>query len=82
MDLQLDGKLALASGSMAGIGYAIARTLAQEGASVVVNGRTQAGVDEAVDRLLAETQGSASSSPRPSKTFAMKTGSASSRSRS
>ena len=33
MDLQLDGKLALVSGSTAGIGFAIARTLAQEGAA-------------------------------------------------
>jgi NAD(P)-dependent dehydrogenase (short-subunit alcohol dehydrogenase family) len=57
MNLQLDGKLALVSGSTAGIGYAIARTLAEEGASVVVNGRTQAGVDEAVDRIRAETHG-------------------------
>ena len=44
MDLQLDGKLALVSGSTAGIGYAIARTLAQEGAHVIVNGRSQAAV--------------------------------------
>ena len=47
MDLQLKGKLALVSGSTAGIGYAIAHTLAQEGASVIVNGRSQAAVDEA-----------------------------------
>ena len=33
MDLQLKGKLALVSGSTAGIGYAIAHTLAQEGAA-------------------------------------------------
>jgi NAD(P)-dependent dehydrogenase (short-subunit alcohol dehydrogenase family) len=57
MDLQLKGKLALVSGSTAGIGYAIARTLAQEGASVIVNGRSQAGVDEAVDRIRSETGG-------------------------
>jgi NAD(P)-dependent dehydrogenase (short-subunit alcohol dehydrogenase family) len=55
MDLQLKGKVALVSGSTAGIGYAIARTLAQEGARVVVNGRTQAGVDEAVQRIRSET---------------------------
>jgi NAD(P)-dependent dehydrogenase (short-subunit alcohol dehydrogenase family) len=58
MELQLNGKLALVSGSTAGIGYAIAHTLAQEGASVIVNGRTQSGVDEAVDRIRAETRGS------------------------
>mgnify|MGYP003340283072 CR=1 FL=1 len=57
MDLQLAGKLALVTGSTAGIGYAIARTLAQEGASVIVNGRTQAAVDEAVNRIRTETGG-------------------------
>jgi len=57
-DLQLDGKLALVSGSTAGIGYAIAHTLAMEGASVIVNGRTQAAVDEAVERIRSETNGS------------------------
>ena len=57
MNLQLEGKLALVSGSTAGIGYAIAHLLAQEGASVIVNGRSQAGVDEAVERMRAETQG-------------------------
>jgi NAD(P)-dependent dehydrogenase (short-subunit alcohol dehydrogenase family) len=55
MDLQLDGKLALVSGSTAGIGYAIARTLAEEGARVIVNGRTQAAVDEAVERIASDT---------------------------
>jgi NAD(P)-dependent dehydrogenase (short-subunit alcohol dehydrogenase family) len=57
MDLQLDGKLALVSGSTAGIGYAIAQTLAREGARVIVNGRTQAAVDEAVTRMRSETRG-------------------------
>ncbi len=57
MDLQLDGKLALVSGSTAGIGYAIARTLAQEGARVIVSGRTQSAVDEAVALIRAETRG-------------------------
>ncbi|OWY27032.1 SDR family NAD(P)-dependent oxidoreductase [Herbaspirillum robiniae] len=59
MDLQLEGKLALVSGSTAGIGYAIASTLAREGATVIVNGRTQASVDEAVERIRAETGGQA-----------------------
>ncbi|SHM31026.1 SDR family NAD(P)-dependent oxidoreductase [Rhizobacter sp. OV335] len=58
MDLKLNGKLALVSGSTAGIGYAIAHTLAQEGARVVVNGRTQSTVDETVARMRSETGGS------------------------
>ena len=57
MDLQLKGKLALVSGSTAGIGYAIAQALAREGARVIVNGRTQAAVDEAVTRMRSETRG-------------------------
>lgn len=48
MDLQLKGKRALVTGSTAGIGLAIAQALAHEGANVVVNGRTQARVDEAI----------------------------------
>jgi NAD(P)-dependent dehydrogenase (short-subunit alcohol dehydrogenase family) len=51
MDLQLDGKLALVSGSTGGIGYAIAESLANEGAHVIVNGRTSARVDRAVQKL-------------------------------
>jgi NAD(P)-dependent dehydrogenase (short-subunit alcohol dehydrogenase family) len=39
MDLELKGKRALISGSTAGIGLAIATTLAREGARVIVNGR-------------------------------------------
>ena len=41
MDLQLGGKIALVSGSTAGIGNAIATSLAREGASVIVNGRSR-----------------------------------------
>lgn len=57
MDLQLTDKVALVTGSTAGIGFAIAHTLAREGATVIVNGRTQAAVDEAVNRIRTETQG-------------------------
>src|SRR6186997_59193 len=48
MDLQLTDKLALVTGSTAGIGLSIAKTLAAEGARVIINGRTQARVDEAI----------------------------------
>jgi hypothetical protein len=48
MNLQLDGKTALVTGSTGGIGLAIATALAKEGAAVIVNGRTQERVDEAV----------------------------------
>jgi NAD(P)-dependent dehydrogenase (short-subunit alcohol dehydrogenase family) len=51
MDLQLNEKTALVTGSTAGIGYAIADALAAEGAAVVVNGRTQARVDDAIKSI-------------------------------
>jgi NAD(P)-dependent dehydrogenase (short-subunit alcohol dehydrogenase family) len=51
MDLQLKDKQALVTGSTAGIGYAIAEALAREGASVIVNGRTQQRVDQALSKL-------------------------------
>ncbi|MGO9421881.1 SDR family NAD(P)-dependent oxidoreductase [Roseiarcus sp.] len=59
MDLELKGKRALVTGSTAGIGYAIAASLAKEGARVIVNGRTQEGVDEAVRKIKAEIGGDA-----------------------
>jgi NAD(P)-dependent dehydrogenase (short-subunit alcohol dehydrogenase family) len=48
MDLQLKGKTALVTGSTAGIGLAIAAALAKEGTEVIVNGRTQKRVDQAI----------------------------------
>ncbi|MEB4590915.1 SDR family oxidoreductase [Candidatus Thiothrix sp. Deng01] len=54
MDLQLQGKRALITGSTAGIGFACARELAAEGASVIVNGRTSARVEAAREKILAE----------------------------
>jgi NAD(P)-dependent dehydrogenase (short-subunit alcohol dehydrogenase family) len=51
MDLQLKGKLALVTGSTAGIGLAIAKTLAGEGARVIVNGRTESRVKAAADTI-------------------------------
>ncbi len=57
MDLQLKGKRALVSGSTAGIGYAIADALAREGAAVIVNGRTQKRVDDALKGLRGNVEG-------------------------
>jgi len=48
VNLKLTGKIALVTGSTAGIGFAIAKSLASEGADVYVNGRTQERVDRAV----------------------------------
>ena len=51
MDLQLKGKRALVSGSTAGIGRAIAATLAAEGAEVLINGRSRERVDATIRDL-------------------------------
>ncbi len=51
MDYHLKDKLALVSGSTKGIGHAIATGLAREGAHVIVNGRTQKSVEEALAKL-------------------------------
>jgi NAD(P)-dependent dehydrogenase (short-subunit alcohol dehydrogenase family) len=53
MDLQLENKLALITGSTAGIGFAIAKALAAEGARVIVSGRTEARVTEAIAAIRA-----------------------------
>ncbi len=51
MNLGLQGKLAVVSGSTAGIGFAIAAALAAESATVIVNGRTEARVNAALDKI-------------------------------
>jgi NAD(P)-dependent dehydrogenase (short-subunit alcohol dehydrogenase family) len=48
MDLQLKDKTAFVSGSTAGIGYAVASALLKEGATVIINGRTDVGVNNAL----------------------------------
>ena len=51
MNLQLENKLALVTGSTKGIGLAIATSLAREGARVIVNGRAEKSVNEAVEKI-------------------------------
>jgi NAD(P)-dependent dehydrogenase (short-subunit alcohol dehydrogenase family) len=51
MDLLLEGKLALVTGSTAGIGFAIAEGLAREKATVIVNGRSEARAVKAVTKI-------------------------------
>src|SRR5260370_9589939 len=51
MNLDLKQKTAVVSGSTAGIGFAIAAALAAEGAQVVINGRTEARVNSAMEQI-------------------------------
>lgn len=53
MDLKLTGKTALVSGSTGGIGFAIAHSLAQEGVSVIINGRSEERVNQAIAKINA-----------------------------
>ena len=53
MDLKLKDKTALVTGSTAGIGLEIARALAVEGAKVIVTGRSQDKLDQAVESIRA-----------------------------
>lgn len=55
MNLELQGRLALVTGSTAGIGFAIATALAREGARVIVNGRTVDAAQAAARAIGAET---------------------------
>ena len=57
MDLGLRQKRALVTGSTLGIGYAIAESLAREGAHVTINGRGQANVDQALHRIRSAVPG-------------------------
>ena len=53
MNLDLIGKTGLVTASSGGIGLEIARSLAAEGANVVINGRMQTSVDQAVADIRA-----------------------------
>lgn len=52
MNIDLNGKIALVSGSTAGIGLAIAQTLAESRAQVILNGRSQKRVEDAIEQIL------------------------------
>ena len=54
MDLKLKDKTVFITGSTAGIGFATAKLFLQEGANVLLNGRSQASVDKAVEKLKAD----------------------------
>lgn len=54
MDLNYKGKTCLVTASTGGLGYAIARSLAAEGARVVINGRSADKIDAAIARLTSE----------------------------
>lgn len=57
MNIDLSGKRALVTASTGGIGYAIVKGLAEAGATVIVNGRSDKSVNAAVTRLQAEVPG-------------------------
>ena len=54
MDLKLKDKVVIVTGGGGAIGSAIAKSFAQEGAKVVVTGRTQGTLDAIVDEIKAE----------------------------
>lgn len=57
MDLQLEGKTALITGSTAGIGNAIAKNLLKEGATVIINGRGNERINKAIETLKKDVPG-------------------------
>lgn len=59
MDYILRNKKALVTGSTSGIGFAIATLLAQEGATVIINGRTNASVEKAIKQIKDENPSAA-----------------------
>ncbi|HTA30522.1 MAG TPA: SDR family oxidoreductase [Candidatus Cybelea sp.] len=59
MNLQLENKTALVTGSTKGIGFAIARLLAAEGANVIINGRGEEATRKAAEKIGSRARGAA-----------------------
>jgi len=57
MDLKLNGKTALVTGSASGIGFAIALGLAREGVKVFINGRSKDKLEKAAQSIREEVAG-------------------------
>lgn len=57
MDLQIDGNVALVTASSSGLGKASARALAAEGVNVVMNGRDETKLQEAVAEVRQDAEG-------------------------
>ncbi len=57
MDLRLTGQTAMVTASSAGIGFAIAKSLAREGATVAINGRSRQSVEAAIAELKKDVAG-------------------------
>ena len=57
MDLRIKDKIALITGSTAGIGFAIAKALSMEGARTIINGRSEESVERAISELGATATG-------------------------
>ena len=58
MDLGLKGKVAMVAGASRGLGFAVARALAREGATVSIASRSEGAIGEAASRIQQETPGS------------------------
>jgi len=54
MDLKLENKTVFITGSTSGIGFATAKLFLKEGATVIINGRSQQSVDNALDMLVTQ----------------------------
>ena len=57
MDLKLEDKIVLITGSTAGIGFAIAKAFAAEGARTIINGRSDNSVKRAINELKSSAEG-------------------------